>query len=444
MRILLEDHLRGVASPANLRINDQLKGFREACQRNACHRPYHHFAFGQSPFPPPPAVVEALAANASEHDYLPTAGLPRLREAIARYHRHHFDIECEADQVVVSPGSKEMIAMILAVLQGTVVIPTPSWVSYLPQAKILKKDVITIRVQKESGYRLTPDLLTHTMEHLQADQKILILNHPNNPTGAVYSKEELEGLAEVCRRHSVIVISDEIYALTSFEPDQYTSLMKVYPEGTIVTGGLSKDRSCGGYRLGVGIFPKEPKELIEDVLKIAGSTYSCVAAPIQHAAIVAYSMDDSVEGYVRDCRELNALVGRKVSSLFGAIPGVEATEPQGAFYLYVDFNEQREKFLEIGLETSADFARHLIQVEHVAVLPGSALLLPEDDFSARCSYVDYDGEKALTAWLTSRPKTLEDEEAFLRDHCSLVVDGVGTIGRYLDQVRSGKMPVHGP
>ncbi|MCZ6603466.1 MAG: aminotransferase class I/II-fold pyridoxal phosphate-dependent enzyme [Planctomycetota bacterium] len=442
MRILLEDHLRGVESPANLRINDQIKAFRQACRKNGCERPYHHFAFGQSPFPPPPVVVEALAANASEHDYLPTAGLPQLREAIARYHRHHFDIECEADQVVVSPGSKEMIAMILAVLRGTFVIPTPSWVSYLPQAKILKKDVITIRVQKESGRRLTPELLTHTMEHLQADQKILILNHPNNPTGAVYSKEELEGLAEVCRRHGVIVISDEIYALTSFEPEQFTSLMKVYPEGTIVTGGLSKDRSCGGYRLGVGIFPKEPKELIEDVLKIAGSTYSCVAAPIQHAAIVAYSMDDSVEDYVRDCRELNALVGRKASALFAEIPGVEVTVPRGAFYLYVDFNEQRENFQQIGLETAADFARHLIQVEHSAVLPGSALLLPEDDFSARCSYVDYDGEKALAAWRSSRPKTPEDEEAFLREHCSLVVDGVSYIGRYLDQVRSGKMPVH--
>ena len=113
---------------------------------------------------------------------------------------------------------------------------------------------------------------------------------------------------------------------------------KVYPEGTIVTGGLSKDRSSGGYRLGVGIFPREGKGLLGDVLKVAGSTYSCVAAPIQHAAVVAYSADDRVEAHVRDCARVNAMVGRILASLFASLPEVETTTPRGSFYLFVDFN----------------------------------------------------------------------------------------------------------
>ena len=141
MKILLQDHLRTIPSPANLWINDQINAFRDASRKNGCQRPYHNFAFGQAPFPPPPAVVEALREHASEHDYLPTAGMPGLREAIAKFYRHHFDLDCTSDQVVISPGSKEMIAITLAVLQGAVVIPTPSWVSYLPQAKILKKEL---------------------------------------------------------------------------------------------------------------------------------------------------------------------------------------------------------------------------------------------------------------------------------------------------------------
>ena len=167
--------------------------------------------------------------------------------------------------------------------------------SYLPQARILKKQVVGLRTREEDGYKLSPDELIRGMQHLDSSQKILILNHPNNPTGAVYTEDELAGLAEVCRRENVVVIADEIYALTAFDFGSFTSMMKVYPEGTIATGGLSKDRSSGGYRFGVGIFPKESSELLTNVLKIAGSTYSCVAAPVQYAALAAYSESTSVD-----------------------------------------------------------------------------------------------------------------------------------------------------
>lgn len=442
INILLEDHLRSVLAPANLRINEQIRTLREICRKKGCKRPYHHFAFGQSPFPPPPAVVRALAENAMKHDYLPTAGLPELRERIAEFYRRHFDLKCSAGQLVVSPGSKEMIAMVLAVVQGTVIIPVPSWVSYLPQAKILKKNVLPLPTRREDGFKVTPDLLESCLKNHPTRQKILILNHPHNPTGLVYSRKELEDLAGVCRRQGVVVISDEIYALTAFEPEQFTSMMKVYPEGTIVTGGLSKDRSCGGYRLGVGLFPEEPRGLIEDVLKLAGSTYSCVAAPIQFAALAAYSMDEDVESYIRDCRSLNALVLRYCSGMMGAIPEVETTTPGGAFYLLVDFNRFGDPFRRLGHRTCADFVQDVLKVEHTAMLQGDSLLLPAEDYRVRCSFVDYDGGKALAAWRRDRPQTPEQERDFLQEYCPLLIGGIEAVRRYLDQVRRGKQPAH--
>ena len=428
--------------PANLRINDQIKAFRAYCRKHGCARPYHHFAFGQSPFPPPPCVIEALRSNASRHDYLPTAGLPELREAVAMHYRRHFGVKCAPDQVVVSPGSKEMIAILLAVLRGPVIVPTPSWVSYLPQARILRKEVIVLPTRPEDGFKVTPDGLARALARDSAPQKILILNHPNNPTGAVYTKHELQALGKACRRLGIIVISDEIYALTTFDDSEFTSMMTVFPEGTVLTGGLSKDRSCGGYRCGVGILPKNPAALIRDVLKVAGATYSCVAAPIQYAALEAYSGSHEVEQHVRDCAGVNAVVGRVTTSLLSTIPGVRCTSPHAGFYVFVDFNELRDDFLRLKLPTCEQFAEHLLRVEHTALLAGSALLLPDDDFSARCSFVDYDGQAALARWRAHRPTSPEDEEAFVREQCPLIVQGVANLARYLQQVRAGKRPRH--
>jgi aspartate aminotransferase len=439
--IQLEHHLHGVEIPANLRINDQIKQYRKKCAEMGCHRPYHHFAFGQSPFSPPDKIVEALKKNAHKHDYVPTAGIPELREMIARYYKQVFQVDCSPNQVVVSPGSKEMISMILAVLEGPVIIPSPSWVSYLPQAKILKKEVLSIRLSPDEDYKLTPGKLADTLSQNFSKQRILILNNPNNPTGAEYSKEELKDIAGVCQKYNVIVISDEIYARTSFDFENFTSMATIYPEKTIVTGGLSKDRSAGGYRMGVGIFPNN-KELVEDVLKVAGSTYSCVATPIQYAAIIAYSQDTEIENYIDDCAQIHATIGRITSARLNKIAGVKATIPKGAFYLLVDFNEYSDKLKEIGFNTCADFCEQMVGVEHTALLPGNSLLLPEDDFSVRLSYVDYDGDEVLKAWRLEKPETDTDKNAFFEKYCPLVSQGIKNIERYFVQVAEGKMPVH--
>jgi len=442
MGILLEDHLRTISIPANLKINDQIRRYRQRCAENGCDRPYHHFAFGQSPFSPPPEVVSALRAHADKHDYLPTAGLPELREAISSYYCVKFGLDCISEQIIVSPGSKEMISMILATLQGSIILPSPSWVSYLPQAKILKKEVISIKLSADNGYKLTAEQLQHAVEHTHTPQRVLILNNPNNPSGAVYTREELQSLVPVCEKNNIIVISDEIYARTSFNFADYVSMALIYPEKTIVTGGLSKDRSAGGYRLGVGVFPKEPDGLIQDILKIAGSTYSCVAAPIQYAALTAYSMDESIEQYMDDCAHVHELVGERTAAQLSAIQGVHTTIPKGAFYLYVDFNEYYDQFQNLGFETCAQFCEHLIKVEHTALLPGDSLLLPADEFGVRASYVDYDGDAVLAAWQKLRPDSREEKEKFFHDFCPLVETGVDNIGRYFEQVRDGKMPEH--
>ncbi len=165
-------------------------------------------------------------------------------------------------------------------------------------------------------------------------------------------------LAEVCRAEGVIVIADEIYAQTTFDMDSFTSMARVYPEGTLLTGGLSKDRSCGGYRFGLVIVPEQASNLTENILKVAGSTYSCVAASFQYAAMEAYSGNDQLESHIRDCTKIHALAGRKTSALLSRILGVRTTTPRGAFYLLGDFDEHKVQFRELGLNTCVEFCEN--------------------------------------------------------------------------------------
>jgi aspartate aminotransferase len=441
LTVFSEPHLDDIEIPANLRINEQIQRFRKACRRLGCQRPFHHFAFGQSPFGPPPGVIEALRRHAGEHSYLPTAGLPELREAVARYYKYHFALDVSPGRVVVSPGSKEMISILLAALEGPVLVPVPSWVSYMPQARILEKAVVPLRVRADTGFKLTPEHLREGVAPLDGRQSILILNHPNNPTGAVYGRGELEALADVCRELGIVVVADEIYALTAFDRQGFASMGSVYPEGTVVTGGLSKDRSAGGYRLGVGVFPAGEERLLKNVLKIAGSTYSCVAAPIQYAALKAYSLDGDVEAHVRDCSAVGAVVGEEMDLRFRAI-GTQTRTPGGGFYVFVDWSRDQERFRSVGLTSSVEVARHVLHVEHVAMLPGNALLLPEDEMAFRCSYVDYDGNEALEDWRRRPPETVGERQEFVRRNCPLLMSGVSFLGRYLEQVRAGKRPEH--
>ena len=128
--------------------------------------------------------------------------------------------------------------------------------------------------------------------------------------------------------------------------------------------------------------------------------------------------------------------------MIGAIPDVETTTPGGAFYLLVDFNRFGDQFRRLGHRTCADFVQDVLKVEHTAMLQGDSLLLPAEEYRVRCSFVDYDGGKALAAWRRDRPQTSEQERDFLKEHCPLLIGGIEAVRRYLDQVRSGKQPAH--
>ena len=320
-----------------------------------------------------------------------------LREAIANYYRHQFDYNIEHEDIYISPGSKESIFQVLFLLDGPLLLPAPCWVNYAPQATVLDKPYTIIETSFESGYKLKPELLQKScLKYPVKQQKILLLNSPNNPTGLCYKQEEFNALSKVCQQQNIIIISDEIYAGIQFDDDTHASMFRALPDRTIITSGISKLFSAGGYRLGYSIIPKALVSLKQPLESLISETYSCVSSPIQYAALSAFEDYDLIYPYLLRCNEVHKMVADYFDEAFKTM-GARVHKQQGAFYLMPDFSAYSEQLKNMGINNDIELCQHLLKEYKVAFLPGSEFGVPAMQYSMRVATVDYDGEQALNA-----------------------------------------------
>ena len=316
-------NVRGMTPSATVAINERCD---ELLRQN---RRIFKLGLGQSPFPVPEPVVEKLRTNAFQKDYLPVKGLHQLRRAVADYHRRSQGLQFTWDNVIVGPGSKELMFLLQLVYYGDLVIPTPSWVSYAPQAHMLGRQVQWVPTSPEDDWHLTPEQLDALCRDDQSRPRIVILNYPSNPTGSTYSVRQLKQLAAVARRYRVVLLSDEIYGELHHK-GQHVSIARFYPEGTIVSGGLSKWCGAGGWRLGVFALPPSLGWLQDAMSAAASETFTSTSAPIQYAAVRAFEGGIEIERYLSHSRRILGALGRWCAGRL-VRAGVAVPKPQGGF-----------------------------------------------------------------------------------------------------------------
>ena len=370
-RLQLTQSKQGLASSATLAMNEAV-----AARRAAGHDNIIHLGFGEASFPLHPLLAEALARAARSTGYAPVLGLPKLRAAIADYLGRTRGLSFSSDCIAVAPGSKPLLYALVQLLEGDVLLPTPSWVSYAPHARLARRRVYLVETYPHDHHRLTPDALTTALERAQhegADPRILIVNSPSNPTGSMFSREDTEAIANWSREHSITIISDEIYAELAHGWREHVSPARFYPEGCIVTGGLSKAYSAGGWRLGYAAIPpgEAGKRLMSSLQALASEIWSSASTPIQEAAITAYSANAELTAYVQSCARLH---GYTTSRLYETLVrlGADCPRPAGGFYLYADFAPWRSTLERHGITTGDQLARFLLDEWDVATLPGTA------------------------------------------------------------------------
>lgn len=424
MKPIVNRAIATLKESATLMINEKAKSLRRA-GHSVCH-----FGFGQSPFPVHESIQEALKKNSYRKEYLPTLGLLELRETICDFYQKYYKYEFSPDCICIGPGSKELIFQALFVLEGPLLIPAPSWVSYGPQAHIRGKQIAIIHTSKDHDYKLTAQALQEACDAQKNDsQRILIINNPNNPTGMVYSDSEIKQISEVARKNSVIIISDEIYALINFNHSFSAGFSFHYPEGTIVTGGLSKGHSAGGYRLGFIAVPKNMEAVIQCLMSMVSETFSAVSSPIQAAAIAAFGGNKEEIAYTQNCTAIHKAAGYYMHRRFIEI-GAFCPKPQGAFYLFPDFMSMKDKLKTHGIFNSPDLSNALLEEIKVVALPAYDFYCHKDYLGLRIATVDYNGASVYKASL-QYSKELDDQ--FIEENCPQLKEGMDRIQKFFNK-----------
>ncbi len=377
---------------------------------------------GQSPFPVPEAVVNALREHAAQKDYLPVRGLAALREAVAGYYRRQ-QLDFDVDDIIIGPGSKELMFILQLVYYGDLLIPSPSWVSYAPQAQIIGRNVHWLPTRAENRWLLMADDLERFCAADPDRPRIIILNYPNNPTGCSYSVDQMQQLAEAARRYRIILLSDEIYGELRFD-GEHQSIARYYPEGTIVASGLSKWAGAGGWRLGTFAFPRQLNWLREAMAVVASETFTATSAPIQYAAVTAFDGSTDLGPYLRSSRMiLSALSGWIVQKFDAA--GIKVARPDGGFYMLPDFSGFTEKLARRGITTGSRLAVTLLEETGVAFLSGCSFGRPDSELTARIAFVDFDGAAAMKYVAERDLSALAETD--LRICCGRVLDGIESL-----------------
>lgn len=334
---------------------------------------------GEPDFNTPKHILdEAVKAMEEGHTkYTPSGGLHSLKEAIMEKFKKDQNLTYSPSQIIVCTGAKHALYTLFQVLldEGDeVIIPTPYWVSYPEQVKLAGGTPVFVEGEEKNEFKITPEQLKAAItDHTKA----VIINSPSNPTGMLYSEQELKALGDVCLEHDILIVSDEIYEKLIYGESKHVSIAQLSPElkdQTVIINGVSKSHSMTGWRIGYAV---GNETIIKAMTNLASHSTSNPTSIAQFAAIAAYKGSDEAVVEMKKAFEYRL---NKIYEQLIQIPGFSCVKPQGAFYLFPNVKEAASL---TGFSNVDDFVKALLEEEKVAVVPGSGFGAPDN---VRLSY----------------------------------------------------------
>ncbi|MGG3842244.1 pyridoxal phosphate-dependent aminotransferase [Anoxybacillus kestanbolensis] len=334
---------------------------------------------GEPDFNTPQHIMEAAvkAMYDGHTKYTPSGGLATLKQEIIKKFQRDQQLDYKPSEIIVCVGAKHALYTLFQVIldEGDeVIIPTPYWVSYPEQVKLAGGVPVYVEGLEENEFKITPEQLKQA---ITKRTKAVIINSPSNPTGVIYTKEELQAIGDVCLAHDVLIVSDEIYEKLVYGGHEHVSIAQLSPQlkkQTIIINGVSKSHSMTGWRIG---YAAGDADIIRAMTDLASHSTSNPTSIAQYAAIAAYSGPQEPVEQMRQAFEerLNIIYDRLIQ-----IPGFSCVKPQGAFYL---FPNAKEAATMTGYESVDAFVEALLEEAKVALVPGSGFGAPNN---VRLSY----------------------------------------------------------
>lgn len=335
---------------------------------------------GEPDFATPENIQEAAIAaikNGKASYYTPTAGIPELRQAIVSYLETYYGLTYDASQTIVTDGAKfALYALFQTILdpKDEVIIPVPYWVSYGEQVKLAEGVPVFVTGQEVNDFKVTHEQLEQARS---SKTKAVIINSPSNPTGMIYTKEELQVIGEWAVKNDILIVADDIYGRLVYNDNEFTpiaTISKAIREQTIIINGVSKTYAMTGWRIGYAV---GDQKIIDGMIAIASQSTSNPTAVSQYAAVEALQGEqDTVEEMRKAFEERLDIVFPLVADL----PGVSVKRPQGAFYL---FPNVKETLAICGYEQVTPWVEDLLEEAGVALVTGEGFGAPEN---VRLSY----------------------------------------------------------
>ena len=406
---MIKNKIKNLDLSATLKINEISKKLEQEGKEII------KFGFGQSPFPVPVKVVDELKKNAHQKSYLPTQGLNDLRVAISKYESKKKNKNFSSEQIIIGPGSKELMFLLHISFDGEIILPAPSWVSYQPQSIIADNKFHWIQTMAENNWYPTAKSLEELVLKNKEKNYLLILNSPNNPSGQVC--KNIKEISEIVKKYKIIVLSDEIYSELTFD-ENYESMSNFCSEQVIVSNGLSKWCGAGGWRLGYFVIPNALNKLKNSMKVLASETFSSVSAPIQFAAIMAFNNNHT--DYILKSKKILKGIGEYVYNNLKS-NNVIMNKPMGGFYLMPEFLNKK-------FNTSAEMCTDLLNKKSVAILPGSDFGFSIDKMISRLSYTDFDGKNFMSK--INLDTTIDDD--LIKKYAPKIVEGTKRLKEWVE------------
>ena len=401
---MIKDIIKNLKPSSTLLINEKSNKLESEGKK------IFKFGFGQSPFKVPSDIVNELKNNAHQNKYLPMQGLGELRESIAKCISKKKNYEYLSNNVIVGPGSKELMFLLQILFEGEILLPAPSWVSYAPQAIIGRNKIKWIETKSENNWFPTAKEIEDVLLKNKEKKYLLFLNSPNNPSGQVCTN--LNEISKLTEKYNLYFLSDEIYSELTFE-NKYQSISNFCPENTIISTGLSKWCGAGGWRLGYFVLPSSLSEITNQLKTLASETFSSVSSPIQYAAIVAHENDHT--NYINHSKNILKGVGNYVYENLKS-NNILINKPQGGFYLLPEFINKK-------FSSSSELCDSILKDTGVALLPGLDFGFSEKKMLARLSYTDFDGENFMKN--TDHNEEINDD--IIKKYAPKIIEGTNRL-----------------